>query len=249
MSTLSNSVWVSADNLIERMKESGDQAYDLEIEHLETAHAYFLGAMTVECVHNLELARQAAEALSGKPFHHELQEAIAALLSELHSSAHVQRRHVPKSDSLPERYGRAPRGLTDFFQGTDVHFGIFYPKQHVVAVFTSFESAQAGYRALSAAGFQPWEMIAVPGEEVRVFLEELREQRTVWDYLVSEISRILDTEVTLIDRYSHWARTGAGFLVAYSSTEEDAEAISRLLKPFDPMAMHWFMAGYIRHLL
>jgi hypothetical protein len=249
MSTLSNSLWVSADSLIERMKQSGDQAYELEIEHLETAHAYFLGAMTVECVHNLELAQQAAENLSGTPFHQELQEAVAALLCELRSSVPAQRRHVPRSDSVPERYGRPPRGLADFFQGTNVRFGIFYPKQHVVAVFTSFESAQAGYRALSAAGFQTWEIIAVPGEDVRSFLEELREHRTAWDYLVSEISRLLDTEVTLIDRYSHWARTGAGFLVAYSLTEEDAETISNLLKPFEPIAMHWFMAGYIRRLL
>src|ERR1700733_4902640 len=37
MPTLSNSVWISADALIEAMKQSGDPDYNLVREHLETA--------------------------------------------------------------------------------------------------------------------------------------------------------------------------------------------------------------------
>jgi hypothetical protein len=250
MPTLSNSIWISADDLIEKMKQSGDCDYDLVREHLETAHAYFLGAMTAECTHNLELAQAASEVLPGKLLEPELKEAIATLLVELHPTwAPVGWRHVPKSD--PASDGRSPtgNGLAGFFQRAGVSFGIFYPKEHVVAVFPSLEAAQAGYDTLISAGFRIWEVTAVSGEEVEKFLEELREHRSLWDELVAEISRLLDTEVNLIARYAHWARTGAGFLVAYSPTEADAEGVSDLLKPLGPVAMHWFMGGYIRHFL
>jgi hypothetical protein len=257
MPTLSNSIWTSADGLIEKMKQSGDREYDLVREHLETAHAYFLGAMTAECAHNLELARAASQALPGKPLEPELKETIATLLVELHPAlaelhprgAPVLWRHVPKSG--PASYGRssAGNGLADFFQRAGVSFGIFYPKEHVVAVLPTLEAARAGYDALSAAGFRIWEVTAVSGEEVEKFLEELRAHRSLWDDLMAEISRLLDTEVNLIARYAHWARAGAGFLVAYSPTEADAEGVSDLLKPLGPVAMHWFMGGYIRHLL
>ena len=83
MEALSNSLWISADSLIEKMKASGDQEYDLMVEHLETAHAYCLGAMGVECTHNLQLAQRASERLSGKPLQHELQQAITTLLHDL----------------------------------------------------------------------------------------------------------------------------------------------------------------------
>jgi hypothetical protein len=245
MQTLSDTIWISADALIERMKQSGDAQYNLVREHLETAHACFLGAMTVESAHNLELARQATNALSGKPLHHELKETIGALLTELHSSAAPTRGGL-----VPASNGPAPAGiaLSDFFQREGVSFGLFYPKEHVVAVFSSFETAQAAQSILRGAGFRMWEVTAVPGEEVERFLQDLRAHRSLWDEVVAQISRLLDTEVNLVDRYIHWARTGHGFLIAHSPTESDAEGISNLLNPLDPMAMHWFMAGYIRHL-
>src|ERR1700730_6925397 len=120
MQALSQSIWISADALIEKMKQSGDSDYDLVREHLETAHAYSLGAMPAECTHNLELAQPASEALSGKPVEHELQTSIATLLFEVHRSAPAHWRHVPRSTEI---------GLAEFFQRAGVSFGMFYPKQ------------------------------------------------------------------------------------------------------------------------
>ena len=125
MQSLSNSIWVSADALIEKIKQSGDRDYSLVKEHLETAHAYCLGAMTSECAHNLQLAQQASEKLSGKPLEHELKEAIATLLAELQPSAPERWRHVTRS-APPATDGRsiAGTGLTEFFQRAGVSFGI-----------------------------------------------------------------------------------------------------------------------------
>jgi hypothetical protein len=83
---------------------------------------------------------------------------------------------------------------------------------------------------------------------VEKFLEELRVHRALWENLVAEISRLLDTEAKLVERYADWARSGYGFVVVRSPNSAAAERISEFLDPFDPVAMHWFMSGYIRHL-
>jgi hypothetical protein len=233
------------DALIEKLKNSGEG--ELLVEHLQTAHAYLLGAMPVECEHNLQLAQGATDALSDHPLKDEVKKAIAGLLQALGPSAHV---HAPElhhtvASNAPQV---TAKGVAEFFHGADVSFGIFYPKKHVVAVFPSFDLAQGGYQVLSGAGFRMWEIIAVSGEEAERFLEEIRLNRTLWDELVKEISVFLDTEANLVDRYAYWARKGYGFLVARSAHSEAAERVAQLLDPLDPVAMHWFMSGYIRHL-
>jgi hypothetical protein len=232
------------DALIARVKGSGEG--DLLVEHLQTAHAYLHGAMPMECAHNLELARNASNTLSAKPLRDEVNETVDDLVKALNSSE-MTHAEVPRPVS-----GRVAtvtaKGLSEFFQGDDTSFGIFYPKKHVVAVFTSFEQAQAGYKALSAAGFRLWEIVAVSGAEVASFLEEIRFHRALWDELVAEISRLLDTEINLVEHYALWAKYGYGFLVVRSPDSDAAERIAGILDPLDPMAMHWFMSGYIRHL-
>jgi len=233
------------DALIAKLK--GSREGELLVEHLQTAHAYLHGAMPMECAHNLELARKASNALSDKLLRDEVNQAVDDLMRALNSSAESAHSELPRPV-----LGHVPpvtaKGLSDFFQGDDTSFGIFYPKKHVVAVFSSFEQAQAGYKALSSAGFRLWEIVAVSGAEVASFLEEIRFHRALWDDLVAEISRLLDTEINLVDHYAQWAKHGYGFLVARSPDSETAEKVGGILDPLDPVAMHWFMSGYIRHL-
>ena len=231
------------DELIAKLKKAGESESELLIEHLETAHAYLLGAMPRECAHNLQLAQEIAERLPAGPVQTEVKQCVAGLLRGLQFS--------PRALASPQSPGSAAtaRGLAEFFHGTDLSLGIFYPKKHVVAVFPSLGLARAGYLALCNAGFRFWEVVVVPGEEVERFLDDLRNHRHLWADLIRELSRLLDTEASLVDRYTHWARHGSGFLVAYSPTAADAERVSALLQPFDPIAMHWFAASSIRHLV
>ena len=231
------------DELIAKLKKAGENESELLIEHLETAHAYLLGAMPRECAHNLQLAQEIAERLPSAPGRAEVKQCVAGLLRGLQLS--------PQAQASPQSPGSAAtaRDLSEFFHGADVSLGIFYPKKHVVAVFRSLGLARAGYRALCDAGFRIGEAVAVPGDEVEKFLDDLRVHRHLWADLMTELSRLLDTEASLVDRYTQWARHGSGFLVAYSPTEADAERVSALLQPFDPIAMHWFTASSIRHLV
>jgi hypothetical protein len=68
------------DALIEKLKRTGEG--ELLIEHLQTAHAYLLGAMPAECEHNLELARDAAREFSArtKLFQDEVNQVVASLV-------------------------------------------------------------------------------------------------------------------------------------------------------------------------
>jgi hypothetical protein len=230
------------DALIAKLKDSGEA--ELLVEHLQTAHAYLLGAMPMECVHNLKLTQNAADSLSDHSLRDEVKSAIAELLHALESSVHGH--DIPP---VPKRVrATTANGLSDFFHGDDTSFGIFYPKKHVVAVFPSFDEAQAGYKILSRAGFRMWEIVAVPGAEVESFLEGIRLHRALWDELVTEISRLLDTEINLVEHYAQWAGHGHGFLVARCTSSDAAENVAQLLDPLQPIAMHWFMSGYIRHL-
>jgi hypothetical protein len=236
--------WDQLDAVIEKLKRCDEGR--LLVEHLQTAHAYYHGAMPMECHHNLQLAQVAAGALSDQSLKEEVKKATAALLEALGSApGREPGLHQPMASNPPLV---TAKGVAKFFQGADTCFGVFYPKKHVVAVFPSFDLAQSGYQILSSAGFRIWEIIAVPGEEVARFLEEIRMNRTLWDELVREVSIFLDTEANLVDRYAHWARSEYGFLVARSPDGDAAERIAKLLDPLDPVAMHWFMSGYIRHL-
>ena len=69
-----------------------------------------------------------------------------------------------------------------------------------------------------------------------------------WARLVTQCSRLLDTEAVLVEHYSEWGRRGSGFLIAYS-TETGMDEIPELLKPLRPTAMHGFLSGSIRHLM
>jgi hypothetical protein len=231
------------ETLIAKLKKSGDSRSELLTEHLETAYAYLRGAMPKECAHNLEFAQELAESLPSTPLLAEVREAVAAGLGALQSCP-------PALDppSASRTAATTAEGLADFLHGAGVRFGIFYPTKHAVSVFPTLEAARAGHYALCDAGFRQSDVL-VPGVEVERFLENLRAHRHLQTDLMTELSRLLDTEASLVDRYTRWAHEGSGFLVACCRTEADAEVIAALLKPFDPIAIHWFTAGYIRHLI
>ena len=249
----------SLDHLIARLRDvrlgnANDGQRNLLIEHLTTARAMLLGAMPEECVTNLRLARDTAGTLSGKPLQSEVKEAISDLLDSVPDLPPAEWRHHPRENHRPP-VSAAPVGLTGFFQGPDAgqssgaSHGIFYPKKHVVVVFSSFESAKAACQGLRNAGYADHEVLAVPGDEVIRFFNELRGQSGIWSELFTQLSWFLDTEASLVGRYAGWAKEGSGFLIVYSPTETEASDTADLLHRFEPMSAHWFTSGYIRQLV
>ena len=237
------------DALIAKLKRSPAPGSELLIEHLETAHALLLGAMPNECAVNLNMARTEANALPDHALQSETRDTVDSVLRGMQQqpapAPQLAGHALPVSNREPDA---TANGLAEFFHGADARFGTFYPSQYVVAVFPSFERAEAGQKILHESGLRTGEVLAVPGDEVSAFLEDRRMHRGLGGMLVTLVSRFLDTEVVLVDAYVAWARSGAGFLFAYGNTEADMENIAELLKPLGPFSMHGFLTGSIRHL-
>ncbi|HEY4361306.1 MAG TPA: hypothetical protein VGN17_10065 [Bryobacteraceae bacterium] len=201
---------------------------------------------------NLDLARQAAATLADRPLQRETEKTLDLLLADVHrpvrrSSTHLAGHNSWRSPELEPAPTAA--GLEEFFHGADSTLGVFYPVQHVVAVFPSWERALAGQRVLRGAGLRAGDVLAVPGPELALFLADRRAKSGLLAHLVTEVSRFLDTEAVLVEHYSQWGRQGSGFLIAYAPTEASMNELPQLLKPLRPTAVHGFLSGSIRHLI
>jgi hypothetical protein len=178
-------------------------------------------------------------------------EALSYLQSEVsHPEASRGNEH---HHTHPKPHDPAPPGTTSklwsFFSTSDTSFGIFYPKQQVVAVLPSFEAAKAAEMALRNDGFGDDEILAASGSEMVKFLEELRLQAGLGGHLMAGLSRTLGTEEVFVDNYIRWGRQGAGFLAVYSPMEIESERISGLLLPFHQMAIERYLSSGIQSLI
>ena len=222
----------------------------LLMEHLHSARIYLLGAMPDEYAASLQSAKETSQRFSDKPLREALMEAFSYFQSEVsHPEASRGNEH---HHTHPKQHDPAPPGTTSklwsFFSTSDTSFGIFYPKQHVVAALLSFEAAKAAEMALRNDGFDD-EILAAPGSEMVKFLEELRLQAGLAGHLMAGLSRTLGTEEIFVDNYIRWGRQGAGFLAVYSPMEIESERICGLLLPFHPIAIERYLSSGIQSLI
>jgi hypothetical protein len=237
------------DALLSRLNEAAEDKdrgeVALLVEHLETAHAYLHGGMPLECVVNLELARQSAMGLSNRSLREECKRSIDGMLDRLAATntppVHAPDPWLPRTAATPQSEPSiSALELTGYFHGSGLKLGAFYPNKHLVAVFDSFELASRGRQRLCHVGFDSKLVLAASGEEFGKFLEDLRISRSLTATVMTQVSRLLDTEAGLVDQYAEWARLGSGFLVVFSPTEASAWQISSILFDLNPQAEHWF---------
>jgi hypothetical protein len=239
------------DELIAFVGGLNSQEAALLMEHLHSARIYLLGAMPDEYAASLQSAKEASQQFRDKPLREALMEALSYLQSEVsHPEASRGNEH---HHTHPKPHDPAPPGTTSklwsFFSTSDTSFGIFYPKQQVVAVLPSFEAAKAAEMALRNDGFGDDEILAASGSEMVKFLEELRLQAGLGGHLMAGLSRTLGTEEIFVDNYIRWGRQGAGFLAAYSPMEIESERICGLLLPFHPIAIQRYLSSGIQSLI
>ena len=224
----------------------------LLMEHLHSMGCYLLGAMPEEYAASLQLAKDASRMVNEKTRRDALMDAFSYLQSEISHPA-TARENCPRHQAHTRGHAAPPSGTTsalwNFFSTSDTSFGIFYPKQHIVAIFRTFEVAQAALAGLLTAGFSEEEMQAAPGSEMLKFFTELRLQAGLWADLMASLSRSLGTEEVFVENYIRLGREGAGFFAVYSPLEIESERICELLESFRPIVMQRYLSSGIQSLI
>jgi hypothetical protein len=233
-------------------KEPNQDPQELLAEHLNSARAYMLGAMSDEYVAALDTAEDAARHLSDPGRRRFVIRKLQILRGDVSAS---DAEHAPgwRHSSRRRRHSGAPEGaqneLWKFFNVTDDSFGSFYPKNHIIAVFQSIDTAQRAEDALRVSGFREDETVSAPGEAMLQFLTEFRRRVGLWGNLMESVSRFFGTEEAFVDSDVRWAREGASFLAVYCPVADEAERVRDLIAPHGPIAMHQYLAGGIVSLI
>ncbi len=143
---------------------------------------------------------------------------------------------------------RSAGRLSDFFADTDAEFGIFYPKQYLLASFRNLEDAEHARQLLSGSGWGTHEVISVSGAEVVEFAEEHLLKHGLWGALMTKVSRMIGTEAAYADQDLAAAKLGTAFLAVHCPAEDAKRAAWEILEPTHPLMARYYSAGGIEHL-
>jgi hypothetical protein len=142
-----------------------------------------------------------------------------------------------------------PSGLSGFFKGADTHFGVFYPRDYLIAVFTNLTAARLAERRLFNSGFEAQDVAAAPGEEVVLLAAERARKHGLWALLMQMLSRAFETEEVYADRDQELARTGAAFVMVYCPAESRKKQAWEIIESAHPLMARYYAFGGIEHLV
>jgi hypothetical protein len=243
------------DDLLAALGHTQENRDDLLIEHLHSARTYLLGAMPEEYALSLQNARDNSSLVRDETSRQRLESTLSSLLNEIEHAGTPRDggRKSPAARMDRDRYAGDGCGsgadLFAFFKGAKTSMGVFYPWKYVIATFPSFEAAKAAGDALRQAGMGPDEVMAVAGEEMLRFFEQLRTETSLFGALMEGLSRVIATEAAFVEADIRRAREGAGFVAIYHPDEADTQRLRELLVPLGPVSMHWYRRGSIESLI
>ena len=137
--------------------------------------------------------------------------------------------------------------LSRFFRDEgDNAFGVFYPANHIVAVFpTSVEAVRVKKELENATP----SAIAVTGEEMIEFATDQAVKTGLWGAIMREVSRTLGTEEECMDQDVKEAHKGAAFVAAYCPDEQAKANLWAIIKDANPLAARFYGRSGIEHLV
>jgi hypothetical protein len=138
--------------------------------------------------------------------------------------------------------------LSTFFKGTDTEFGVFYPKNHLLAIFPNLTDAKRAAQELNNSGRGDQEVICVSGEEVVEFAEEHSLKDGLAAALMTQLSRMFGTEALYADKDLADAKKGAAFVAVHCPTREGKTAVWKIIEPMRPSVARYYSFGGIEHL-
>lgn len=129
----------------------------------------------------------------------------------------------------------------NFFKESDASWGMFYPKNYLVAGYGSRERAEEVKRQLLDAGFAADDVASASGAFVVEQLEHDPDPGFL-DRMKQEIARAVGTEAGYIDDDLKHAREGGAFLFAYVPTDDAVARARKIIDASVPVLARRYMA-------
>jgi hypothetical protein len=127
--------------------------------------------------------------------------------------------------------------VSGFFKDSDTKFGVFYPNNYIVGIFTSYEVARQAREALLSTGSADADILVLSGDEYLKMADEIRNESGLWSKLAAQLSRVAGTEELYLDDDLEHAKVGAAFLAVYCPTDEDSGRIRKTLEALSPISL------------
>lgn len=128
-----------------------------------------------------------------------------------------------------------------FFKESDASWGMFYPKNYLIAGYGSRERAEEVRKALVDAGFAADDVASASGAFVVEQLEHDPEPGFI-DRVKQEIARAVGTEQGYIEDDLKHAREGGAFLFVYVPEDDDVLRARAVIDASAPVLARRYMA-------
>jgi hypothetical protein len=129
----------------------------------------------------------------------------------------------------------------DFFKESDRSWGVFYPRNYIVAGYGSITRAEEVRHALLGAGFAADDVAAATGEFVVRQLEG--EGDPGWlERIQREVASAVGTELGYIEDDLAHARQGGAFLFVYTPEDGDVTRARAVIDDSDPVHARRYLA-------
>jgi hypothetical protein len=135
----------------------------------------------------------------------------------------------------------------NFFKESERSWGVFYPRNYIVAGYGSLERAEEVRHTLLGTGFAGDDVIALNGSFVVRELEQDREPGWL-QRLQQEIASAIGTEMGYVEDDLRHARQGGAFLFVYVPHDADVQRARPVIDASGPvMARRYLALGIERY--
>lgn len=129
----------------------------------------------------------------------------------------------------------------EFFKESDRSWGVFYPRNYIVAGYGSLRRAEEVRHALLGTGFAPDDVAAAAGEFVVDQLETEGEPDWI-ERVKREVARAIGTELGYLEDDLKHARQGGAFLFVYVPDDAAVRRARAVLDPSAPVLARRYLA-------
>ncbi len=123
------------------------------------------------------------------------------------------------------------------FKDSASSFGMFYPKNYVLAVFANEATARKAGDGARAAGFSDDDVIVASGAELVAREQDVAEEQGMFAKIGEQLSKLYTDESAASQALVKLAAGGAGFVFVHAPEDEETTTAATVLREFRPSVM------------